>query len=85
MDNQINLQELREQAKAFATESTLHFTGDEPVFWMDFYTEKFAALVAAAEREAIINILSRTEFTSPSEAALIIRLLRGKRVRGGDD
>ena len=56
IDNQINLQELREQAKAFATESTLHFTGDEPVFWMDFYTEKFAALVAAAERAACADL-----------------------------
>lgn len=40
--------------------------------------EIFAALVAAREREAIIEILSSTEFTSidhmPSEAALIIRL-----------
>ena len=44
--------------------------------------EHFAALVAAAEREACIEILSRTEFTSlehmPSEAALIIR------ARGGE-
>ena len=44
--------------------------------------EHFAALVAAAEREACIEILSRTEFTSlehmPSEAALLIR------ARGGE-
>ena len=42
----------------------------------------FAALVAAAEREAIIGLLSRTEFTSlehmPHEAALMIRMRGGK-------
>lgn len=39
--------------------------------------ERFAAIVAAAEREACIKILSAVEFTSlehmPSEAALVIR------------
>lgn len=43
--------------------------------------ERFAHLVAAAEREACIQILSRTEFTSldhmPAEAALIIRARGG--------
>ena len=44
--------------------------------------EAFAKLIIAEEREACIEILSRTEFTSlehmPSEAALIIR------ARGGE-
>lgn len=48
----------------------------------EFTRYRFADLVAAAEREACIEILSRTEFTSlehmPSEAALIIRLRGGE-------
>ena len=39
------LKQLCEQAKAYATESTKDFTGDEPVVWMDYYTEKFAKLI----------------------------------------
>ena len=39
------LKQLCEQAKAYATESTKDFTGDEPVVWMDYYTEKFAELI----------------------------------------
>jgi hypothetical protein len=47
----------------------------------EFTRYHFAALVVAREREDIIAMLSRTEFTSldhmPSEAALIIRLRGG--------
>ena len=39
------IKQLCEQAKAYATESTKDFTGDEPVVWMDYYTEKFAELI----------------------------------------
>ena len=39
------IKELAEQAKAYANESTKDFTGDEPVVWMDYYTEKFAELI----------------------------------------
>ena len=39
------IKQLCEQAKAYATESTKDFTGDEPVVWMDYYTEKFAQLI----------------------------------------
>ena len=39
------LKQLCEQAKAYATESTKDFTGDELVVWMDYYTEKFAELI----------------------------------------
>ena len=39
------LKQLCEQAKAYATESTKDFTGDEPVVWMDYYTERFAELI----------------------------------------
>ena len=39
------LKELCEHAKVYATECTKHFTGDEPVVWMDYYTEKFAQLI----------------------------------------
>ena len=41
------IKELCEHAKAYATECTKHFTGDEPVVWMDYYTEKFAELIVA--------------------------------------
>ena len=39
------LKQLCEQAKAYATESTKDFTGDEPVVWMDYYTERFTKLI----------------------------------------
>ena len=39
------IKDVCEQAKAYATESTKDFTGDEPVVWMDYYTEKFAKLI----------------------------------------
>jgi len=39
------IKKLCEQAKGYANESTKDFTGDEPVCWMDFYTEKFAELI----------------------------------------
>ena len=44
------LRQLCEHSKAYATECTKHFTGDEPVVWMDYYTEKFAELIV---RESI--------------------------------
>ena len=43
MNNEIK--QLCEQAKAYANESTKEFIGDEPVVWMDYYTEKFAELI----------------------------------------
>jgi len=53
---------------------------DEPE--KDIFVRMFAELIAAEEREACIQILSSTEFTSldhmPSEAALIIRARGGK-------
>ena len=39
------IKELCEHSKAYATECTKHFTGNEPVVWMDYYTEKFAELI----------------------------------------
>ena len=39
------IKDVCEQAKAYANESTEDFTGDEPVAWMDYYTEKFAELI----------------------------------------
>ena len=50
------IRELAEQAKAYATESTKHFTGDEPVVWMDYYTEKFAELIV---RECVDKIIAK--------------------------
>jgi hypothetical protein len=49
------IKQFAEEAKAYANEWTKYFTGDEPVVWMDYYTEKFARLiiedcVGAAER-----------------------------------
>ena len=39
------IKELVEKSKEYATESTKNFTGDEPIGFMDFYTEKFAELI----------------------------------------
>ena len=39
------IKELVEKSKEYATESTKNFTGDEPIGFMDFYTEKFAQLI----------------------------------------
>ena len=39
------IKDVCEQAKAYATESTKDFTGDEPVVWMDYYTERFTKLI----------------------------------------
>ena len=39
------IKQLCEQAKAYANESTKDFTGDEPVVWMDYYTERFTKLI----------------------------------------
>ena len=50
------IKQLCEQAKAYATESTKDFTGDDPVVWMDYYTEKFAQLILA---EAITVLQKR--------------------------
>ena len=47
------IKQLCEQAKAYATESTKDFTGDEPVVWMDYYTEKFAESIV---QECIDNL-----------------------------
>lgn len=37
--------ELCDQAEVYANDSTKDFTGDEPVVWMDYYTEKFVELI----------------------------------------
>ena len=82
---------MNERIKAIGRQAGFAFIGDG-VYGQRWYSskcgmdasefEEFAELVAAAEREACIEILSRTEFTSlehmPSEAALIIR------TRGGE-
>lgn len=39
------IKELCEQSKLYADDCTQDFTGDEPVVWMDYYTEKFAELI----------------------------------------
>lgn len=39
------IKQLCEQSKVYANESTKDFTGNEPVVWMDYYTEKFAELI----------------------------------------
>ena len=52
------LKQLCEHSKAYATECTKHFTGDEPVVWMDYYTEKFAQLIVqecAAEADRCVE------------------------------
>ena len=54
MNNEIK--QLCEQAKAYANESTKEFIGDEPVVWMDYYTEKFAELIV---QECIVDFYRR--------------------------
>ena len=39
------IKELCEQSKVYADQCTKEYTGDEPVGWMDYYTEKFAELI----------------------------------------
>ena len=39
------IKKLCEQSKLYADNCTKDFTGDEPVVWMDYYTEKFAELI----------------------------------------
>ena len=39
------IKQMCEHSKAYSTECTKDFTGDEPVEWMDYYTEKFAELI----------------------------------------
>ena len=39
------IKQLCEYSKAYANECTKHFTGDETVFWMDYYTERFSQLI----------------------------------------
>lgn len=44
------IKQLCEQAKEYAHEHTKDFTGNEPVVWMDYYTEKFAELLIKETR-----------------------------------
>ena len=55
------IKELCEHAKVYATECIKHFTGDEPVVWMDYYTEKFAELIVreCVNREALMGAIAR--------------------------
>ena len=62
------IKELAEQAKAYATESTKDFTGDEPVVWMDYYTEKFAKLIV---RECA-DFVAAGEFGDPGTAKMLM-------------
>lgn len=70
-----------EQLIEFAKQSGSDFTRSDHFVCTLHDFKRFADFVAAHEREAIIEILSRTEFTSlehmPSEAALIIRMRGG--------
>jgi hypothetical protein len=66
MNDQIK--KLAEQAKAYATESTKDFTGDEPVVWMDYYTEKFAKLIV---RECA-DFVAAGEFGDPGTAKMLM-------------
>ena len=59
------LKQLCEQAKAYATESTKHFTGDEPVVWMDYYTEKFAELIV----KECIQLMEARKYADPNDSA----------------
>ena len=62
------IKQLCEQAKVYATESTKNFTGDEPVVWMDYYTEKFAQLIV---RECA-DFVSAGEFGDSGTAKQLI-------------
>jgi hypothetical protein len=52
---------LCERAKVYATECTKHFTGDEPVVWIDYYAEKFAELIIAHATECVRDVLRDEE------------------------
>jgi hypothetical protein len=62
------LKQLCEHSKAYATECTKHFTGDEPVVWMDYYTEKFAQLIVAHATECVRDVLreENSDLTYPA-------------------
>lgn len=63
------IKQLCEQAKAYATESTKDFTGDEPVVWMDYYTEKFAELIIAECLDAVHSTYSDFGSAYPEKLA----------------
>jgi len=59
------IKELAEQAKAYSTTATKDFTGDEPIGFMDFYTEKFAELVV---KETIDEMITQMWFYGMDES-----------------
>ena len=65
------IKQLCELSKVYANESTKDFTGNEPVVWMDYYTEKFAELIV---RECIKVIeTNHPEFDCKESADNLIR------------
>lgn len=52
----MNIKELAEQAETYADEKSGAFRGE---IYMRFFTEKFAKLVAAAEREACAKLCEK--------------------------
>ena len=64
------LKQLCEQAKAYATESTKHFTGDEPVVWMDYYTEKFAEMIVQETMQVVANQLPSNQYLDVADAVI---------------
>jgi len=60
------IKQMCEHSKAYSTECTKDFTGDEPVEWMDYYTEKFAELIV----KECAEIAVREEGSWPGQAIL---------------
>ena len=49
------IKQLVEQAKAYANDSTKDYTGNEPIGFMDYYTEKFAELIVSECVKVVSN------------------------------
>jgi len=64
------IKQMCEHSKAYSTECTKDFTGDEPVEWMDYYTEKFAELIVR-ECAGLINSMDHSSQYFPHVADAI--------------
>lgn len=64
------IKELVEQAKAYATNSTKDYTGDEPIGFMDYYTEKFAELIVKETMQVVANNLPQNTYLDVADAVI---------------
>ena len=71
------LKDLCEQAKVYATTATKDFTGDEPIGFMDFHTEKFADLIIDKCVRACVEDIADPRDTIELQCAQKIKLTFG--------